>query len=128
MRVICDTLAKSAFPFQNYSQVNKLISLDDYIKQCKKQPKKNLKSQKEKKRWIKANFPDVSIVKHPQSGRDCVPVEQDMMMLVGSRTSSSRIKEERFEDKKAAKTSFAKAKEALQVQTNSKDRVTVKFD
>lgn len=104
------------------SQVNKLVSLADHIKSLKKQPKKPLTNERDRKKFLKEFYPDLRIVKHPTTGKDCIPVEQDMLMVVGNRTSASKVKEEEYDSKPDAKAAHQRAREAVDVKTNKKAR------
>lgn len=103
-------------------KVNKLQSLKDWIAGCKRQPKSTLRTDKQRKRWIKENYPSVKFVKHPQSGIESIAVEQDMLMLVGERKSVGRVKQEEHMDKKESKVELANAKERIRVNSNTKAR------
>lgn len=92
----------------------------DFIGTLKRQPKKPLKTDKERKRWLKEACPDVKFVKHPQTGKESVPVEQETLMLVGSKTSAARSREEEFTDRGEAKEAMKRAREAVEVSTNRK--------
>ena len=95
--------------------------MKDWIARCKKQPKKPLRTERERKRWIKENHPEIKFVKHPSTQADAIAVEKETLMLVGSKTSASHNKEEEYADKGQLKAALATAKEKLTVKTNSKD-------
>ena len=102
-------------------QVNKLLSLAEYIETLKKKPKRTLKTERDRKKWLKETCPDLKFVKHPRTGKDAIPVEQDMLMLVGTKNSSTRSKDQRFETKEEAKDAAKKAR--VEVSTNKKARL-----
>lgn len=103
--------------------------MSEFIEGCKKKPKKVLRTEKEKKKWIRENHPDISFVKHPKSGALQIAVEDKMLMLVGTRTSASRVKQEKFDNKEGAKNSMQQARESIRVSTNQRvpwqDRISV---
>lgn len=51
----------------------------------------------------------------------CVPVAGKTLMKTGLRVSATRSKEQKFDDKEESKEAFAKAKESVQAQENTKD-------
>eukprot|EP00435_Cladocopium_sp_Y103_P059128 s45_g21.t1 len=91
-------------------KVNKLLSLSEYIDTLKRKPKRTLKTERERKKWLKENVPELKFVKHPSTGKDSIPVEQDMLMLVGTKTSSSRSKDQKFDTKEEAKEAAKRAR------------------
>ena len=103
------------------TEVNQLLNLKEWIGRCKKQPKKPLRTERERKRWIKEHFPETKFVKHPTTQADAIAVERETLMLVGSKTSASHNKEEEYGDKTQLKAALGAAKEKLSVKTNSKD-------
>ena len=105
---------------QFHPKVNKLVSLAEYIATLKRQPKKQLKTDKERKKWLKETCPDIKYVKHPTTGKESIPVEKETLMLVGKKTSASRSKEEEFTDRSEAKAAAKRATEAIEVATNTK--------
>lgn len=100
--------------------MNTLKSPKDFIEGCKKKPKKPLKNDKERKKWIKETYPEVKFVKHPVSGADVIPVEDKTVMLVGSRHGVKREREEECESRAEAKEAMERAAETMDIGTNRK--------
>lgn len=101
--------------------MNSLVALKDWIASCKKKPKKELRSDRERKKWIKETFPEVKFVKNPTTGADAIPVEKETLMLVGHRKTATREKQEEYGSKELAKEGYNKAKDNIAVKTNSKE-------
>ena len=83
-----------------------------------KKPGQRFKDMKARKQFVKDK--GLKVVTNPKTGQLCVPVLDKTVMLSGSRHSTKRSKEQSFDDHKAAKEAFAKQKEGVNVQTNSK--------
>ena len=93
------------------------MDIDDYIKQkCKGGNKPKTLAQK--RQWLKEH--DIKTVKHPKTGRDSIPVTEKTLMLTGTRVSATRSREEEFENRAEAKTSFSKMRANFEVAVNSK--------
>ena len=97
------------------------MTLAEYIDTLKKKPKRALKTERDRKKWLKEVCPELKFVKHPTTGKDSIPVEQDMLMLVGTKTSSTRSKDQKFETKEEAKEAAKRAR--VDVSTNKKARL-----
>ena len=101
-------------------QVSELVSIDEYIKDHIKS-KKKFKSMTDKKKYLKGK--GVTLVKHPKTKNEMVPVEKEMHMLTGKRVAAARIKEtDHTGDRSGAREAAEKASSAV----NMEDRINTK--
>lgn len=107
-------------------QVNKLVSLEDFISGCKSKPKKPIRNEKDRKKWIREHHPQVKFVKHPKTSQCMIAVEKETLMLVGEKTSAKREKKEEFDSKAEAKESLKRARENMTVESNQQARLRFK--
>lgn len=96
--------------------------MKEWISQCKRPPRKELRTDRERKKWIRENHPDIKFVRHPKNKTECIAIEQDTLMLVGHRTTAGRQKQMEFHKKAEAKEELERATESMAVKVNSKAR------
>lgn len=95
-----------------------LVDVDTYIAKNLKAREKMPKKAKDKRAWLKKK--GLKTVKDPKSGKMAIPVHDKTIMLTGTRLSAKSSREEAVESKEEAKAVFAKHREKMDVQTNTK--------
>ena len=108
---------------QPQCQVSELISLSEYLEKHAK-VSKVLRSERERKSYIQ-NVLGLQVQKDPtKNGALAVAVPKHTLMLSGTRMSSERVKEQRFDSKEESKDAFSKAKAGVEVKLNTKDQAS----
>ena len=72
----------------------------------------------------------MKFVRHPTTKAWAVPVEKDMLMLVGEKTSATREKIEHHETKEDAKESLKRGRDSIRLESNLKaglDTMTIVY-
>ena len=97
-----------------------MIDLKDWTDDVKNNPKGiKFKNIADRRKFVMDKL-GLKTVKHPKTGKECVPVAEKLLMLTGHRRSAVRSKEQEFTDKDEIKEEFEKASSSLKVDTNSR--------
>lgn len=99
--------------------MSSLVEIDDYIKEHLKKKEKMPSNFAKKRQWLKNR--GLKTVKHPKTGRHCIPVYEKTLMLKGTRLSATKERQETHETREEARTSYKKISEKMDVATNSKE-------